>query len=262
MEIAPLLFDTGWLIAVVEPDEVLAFRAADATLIWRAPLGTAPVYPPVPGGEAALYFTRTDGSILALALADGTRLWERKLPGTLSEPAAGRDRIFVGSTDNSFTALDAETGEIEWRWSRGGGDVIGAAVEGDVVYFASLDNIIRAVNQDNGNQRWKKETGTRPVLPPRAFGGIVIVPGLMPAMAVFVGKTGAVMGSYVAAGNLVGPPLIDPEPEAFRVTFVTITREGVVEASRSAGLLFREPVQVPPPPPILYGRQLPRERLN
>lgn len=257
--ISPLVLDTGWLIAVVEPDEVLAFRAADATLIWRASMGAAPAFPPVPGGEAALFFTRTDGSILALRLTDGSRLWERALPGTLSEPAATRDHAFVGSTDNSFTALDADTGEIEWRWARGGGDVIGAAVDDDVVYFASLDNIIRAVNQGNGNQRWKKETGTRPVLPPRAVGGVVVVPGLTPSMAVFVGKDGTPMGTYVAAGNLIGAPLIDPDPKAFRVTFVTITREGVVEASRSGGLIFREPPTGPAS--ILYGRQLARERL-
>ena len=258
--IAPLVLDTGWLIAIVEPNTILAFRASDAALIWRATLGATPAFPPVPGGDAALYITRTDGRVVAFALADGTRLWERALPGTLSEPAAGPDRVFVGSTDNSFTALDADTGEIEWRWSRGGGDVIGAAVDGNVVYFASLDNILRAVNQDNGNQRWKKETGTRPVMPPRAFGGIVIVPGLTPAMAVFVGKTGAVMGSHVAAGNLIGPPLVDPEPKAFRVTFVTITREGVVEASRSVGLLFREPAVAAFP--ALPGRGLARERLD
>ena len=114
--IAPLVLDTGWLIAVVEPDEVLAFRASDASPIWRASIGTAPAFAPVPGGDAALYITRTDGSVLALALADGARLWERALPGTLSEPAAGRDRVFIGSTDNSFTALDAGTGEIAWRW--------------------------------------------------------------------------------------------------------------------------------------------------
>ena len=260
--IVPLVWDTGWLIAVVEPDEVLGIRAADGSIIWRASLGAPPAHPPAPGGNAALSFSLSDGRVVALSLTDGTRLWERMLPGTLSEPTAASDRVFIGSTDNSFTALDAATGEIKWRWTRGGGDVIGSAVDGEVVYFASLDNIIRAVNQSNGNQRWKKETGTRPVLPPRAFGGIVIVPGLMPAMAVLVGKTGATMGSFVAQGNLLGPPLIAPQPKPFRVSIVTITREGVVEAARSNGLIFREPVAVPPLPPTLPGSPLARERLD
>lgn len=259
--IAPLVWDSGWLIALLEPDQVIGIRATDGIEIWRSSIDGRPAHPPAIGGEAGLFFVLVDGRIVALSLADGKRIWERELPGTLSQPAASRDRVFIGSTDNSFTALDAETGEISWRWTRGGGDVIGAATDGEVVYFASLDNIIRAVNEGNGNQRWKKETGTRPVLPPSEVGGAVIVPGLTPAMAVFVAKTGVPMGSYVAQGNLLGPPLIDPEPKAFRVTFVTITREGVVEASRSAGLLFREPPLVGFTPP-LPGRLLARERLD
>lgn len=257
--IAPLVFDAGWLITIVEPGEVLAFRAADGAIIWRRLLGARSSHPAVPGGERALFFSLDDSRVVALTLVDGTLLWEQKLPGTLSEPAVARDRVFIGSTDNFFYALEAETGALEWKW-RGGGDVIGAAADGDVVYFASLDNIIRAVNRGNGNQRWKKETGTRPVLPPRAFRGIVVVPGLAPAMTVFVGKTGELMGSYIAPGNLIGPPLIDVVPKPFRVSFVTITREGVVEALRSSGLNFREPAAVAFP--ALPGRQVARERLD
>ena len=36
-----------------------------------------------------------------------------------------------------------------------------------------------------------------------AFAGIVVVPGLMPAITAFVGKTGEVMGTQAAAGDLV-----------------------------------------------------------
>lgn len=254
---APLAWDSGWLIAVVEPGEVLAFRAADGAIIWRRSLGAASSHPAVPGGPAALYFSLTDSRVVALALETGERLWEQALTGTISEPAVAKDRVFVGSTDNFFYAFDDDSGRLEWKW-RNGGDVIGAAADGDVVYFASLDNIIRAVNRGNGNQRWKKPTGTRPVLPPRAFGGIVVLPGLMPAMTVFVGETGEVMGTHAAAGNLVGAPLVDPVLKPSRVALVTITREGVVEALRPAGVMFREAALVPIA--TMPGRALARER--
>ena len=256
---APLLWDTGWLIAIVEPDEVLAFRGTDGSLIWRRRLGAPSSYAPVPGGDGALFFSLTDGRVVALALADGTLLWERALPGTLSEPAVARDRVLVGSTDNTFYALDAGSGALAWRW-RSGGDVIGAAADGDLIYFASLDNVVRAVNRGNGNQRWRKGTGTRPAFPPSAFAGLVVLPGLAPAMTVFVGKTGAVMGTYVAPGNLIGPPLIDPALKPFQVTFVAVTREGVVEALRSTGLMFREPAMTPLS--ALPGRLLTRESME
>jgi hypothetical protein len=147
---------------------------------------------------------------------------------------------------------------VRWKW-RNGGDVIGSVIDGDAVYFASLDNIMRAVNLGNGNQRWRKPTGTRPVLPPLAFRGIVVLPGVMPAVTVFVGTTGEVMGT-LTAGDLAGPPLVDPLPRPSRVALVTITREGVIQALRPSALLFREGETEPVP--VLPGRQLPREQTS
>ncbi|HEY5618154.1 MAG TPA: PQQ-binding-like beta-propeller repeat protein [Vicinamibacterales bacterium] len=256
---APLVWDSGWLIATLDSGDVLALRATDGHLVWRRPLGATSSHPVVPGGRHALFLSLSDGRVVALSLETGAQIWERKLPGTLSQPAVGRDRVFVGSTDNFFYALHPDTGAEEWKW-RNGGDVSGAAVDGDLVYFASLDNIIRAVNRGNGNQRWRKPTGTRPVGPPHAFRGIVVLPGLMPSITVFNGETGEVIGTQAAAGDLIGPPLIDPAPKPFHVALVTITREGVVEALRPTALMFREEKAVPVS--ALPGRALARERLE
>jgi len=255
----PLVWDSGWLIALADSGDVLAFRAADGHLVWRRSVGARSAHSVVPGGRNALYLSLTDGRVVALSLESGDELWTRQLPGTLSQPAVARDRVFVGSTDNFFYALRADDGAEAWKW-RNGGDVVGAAVDVDAVYFASLDNVIRAVNRGNGNQRWRKPTGTRPAFAPRAFRGIVVLPGLLPAITVFVGETGEVMGTQAAAGDLIGAPLIDPEPKPFRVAFVTITREGVVEAWRPASLMFRE--EKAAPIGALPGRTLARERVE
>ena len=256
---SPVVWDSGWLFALTQKGDLLAFRAVDGMLVWTRSLGAASVHAPVPGGANTLYLSLSDGRIVALAIENGAVQWERQLTGTLSPPAAGSDRVFVGSTNNFLYALDEETGREEWKW-RNGGDVIGASVEGDVVYFASLDNIIRAVNRGNGNQRWRKPSGTRPVLPPRAFRGVVALPGLMPALTVFVGLDGTVMGTHAVEGDLVGPPLIDTSAPPGQVALVTITREGVVDAMRPTGLLFREAATTPVA--VLPGRTVPQERLD
>jgi hypothetical protein len=98
------------------------------------------------------------------------------------------------------------------------------------------------------------------VLPPVAFRGVVVVPGLMPAVTVFVGRTGAVMGTHPASGDLAGPPLVDPSVKPFRVSLVTVTREGVVEAFRPAELMFRETAAAPVG--TLPGRGLAREQID
>jgi outer membrane protein assembly factor BamB len=283
---APLAVAAGSLVATVDPGIAIVFRTTDGEETWRRSLGAPSQYAPVFGGRNAVYFSLSDGRVVALDSADGSLRWQQMLPGMVSEPTVAPDRVVIGSTDNFFYALDADSGKLEWKW-RGGGDVIGSAYDGKLLYFASLDNIIRAVNPGNGNQKWKKETGTRPVLPPLAFGGVVVLPGLMPAMTVFVAKTGALMGTYVApsapapvqvapiatistatavtpigpAQTLLGPPLIDPALTPFKVSIVTITRDGLIEGLRSPGLLFREPANVAfgTTYPTLPGRPVMRE---
>jgi hypothetical protein len=98
------------------------------------------------------------------------------------------------------------------------------------------------------------------VLPPQVFRGAVVLPGLMPAVTVFVALDGSVMGTHPIEGELVGAPLIDTTAPPGQVAFVTVTREGVVDASRPVSRLFREEATVPVS--ALPGRQLPRERLE
>jgi outer membrane protein assembly factor BamB len=254
---APLTLDREWLLAVVEPGEVLALRRSDGTITWRRAVGARTLFPVASSGDA-LYLSLSDNRLVALALATGELLWEQRLPGVISEPAASRDRIFVGSTDNVLYAFH-RNGTLAWKW-RNGGDVIGVAIDNDAVYIASLDNIIRAVNPGNGNQRWRRSTVTRPTFPPRAYGGTLVLSGVKPAVTSFVGSTGADQGTFEAGGELVGPPLVDAAPRPFRVGLVTITREGVVEALRPRGLTFRETTLVPLR--TLPGRVLARDRMQ
>lgn len=255
---APLLWDAGWLLAVTATGDVLALRAMDGHVMWRRSLGAGSAHPAVSSGEGAVYFSLSDSRLVALALETGEVIWEHQLAGAISEPAAARDRVFVGSTDNFLYAFH-RSGAFEWKW-RNGGDVIGVATEGDVVYIASLDNILRAVNRGNGNQRWKQSTVTRPTFPPRAAGGTVVLAGIKPAVTTFVGTTGEAQGTFVAGGEPIGPPLIDAALKPFRVALVTITREGVVEALRPAGMTFREATLVPLR--ALPGLALARDRLQ
>jgi hypothetical protein len=82
----------------------------------------------------------------------------------------------------------------------------------------------------------------------------------MPALTVFVGLDGTAMGTHAVEGDLVGAPLIDTSAPPGQVALVTITREGVVDAMRPAGLLFREGATTPVA--VLPGRTVPRERLD
>lgn len=257
---APLTSHAGWLVAPLESGRVQARRehGDGKSDSWTVDLSSRSRHRAAAGAEA-LYFALEDGRLVALSLA-GEMLWAQRLAGTLSEPAAAADRVFVGSTNNFFYALDADTGQLEWKW-RAGGDVVGAAADDKGgVYFASLDNILRAVNRGNGNQRWKTVIATRPAIPPRTFGGIVVMTGVTPETSAFNAETGQAAGSYLAPSELQGAPLIDPVLKPYRVAFVAITRDGRVIGLRPQAMLFEEPPLVPLQ--SLPGRRLPRESLS
>jgi outer membrane protein assembly factor BamB len=255
------------LLIPLENESITALRASDGGTAWEVkPKGFAD--PVRFGGDAhAAYLTMPGGLVLALNLADGKVLWRRTLDGTLSVPAVGRDRVLVGSTSNAFYALDASNGELEWSWgpTMVGGDVIGAGVDGEQVFFAGLDNLVHAVNRGNGNQRWQKPVPSRPTAPPIAFGGMVAVFGISPAIATFNAKTGLPLGTYVAPNApgatvppvLKGPPLVDPNLRPFRVAAAVITADGRAIGLRSTAMMFRDAPTVPLT--VLPGKPLTRE---
>jgi outer membrane protein assembly factor BamB len=267
--IAPGIVSGELLMIALENGSVMAVRTSDGGVAWSCALDGLDAPVSLTADTTAVYLTMDKSQVVALALASGRVMWRETLEGMLSPPAVGKDRVLVGSTANAFYGIRAGTGRIEWKWDAAmiGGDVIGAAVDGDIAYFVGLDNLLHAINRGNGNQRWKQPTPTRPIAPPQAFGGIVVVFGVSPAIAAFNAKTGAAAGTYViptASGATTPPipkgrPLVDPELRPFRVAFVVITADGRVIGLRPEGMMFRE--ASPALMTELPGRLLSRERL-
>jgi outer membrane protein assembly factor BamB len=244
------------LVVPTDSGEIVALDVATGRVAWRRSLGARSQHPVAFLDDIGI--VATEDRVVALDARTGDVRWERSLPGALSPPATARDRVFVGSTNNFFYALDADNGKEVWRW-RTGGDVVGAAAAEDRVYFASLDNILRAVNRDNGNQQWKVAMPTRPAGPPVAVGDVVVVVGVAPRLDAFVGKTGAVLGSYVASTDLQGVPAIDPDLKPFHVAIAAVTLDGRVVGLRPTRMMLPDP----PLAPLLQlpGRELPPEPL-
>ena len=254
---------TDRLIGVFEQGIVIAFAADDGRMLWSHELGTASRLAPVSDGMR-VFFATEDSRVVALNLADGARAWEQTLEGMLNQPSVARDRVFVGSNNNSLYALDNERGRLAWRW-KSGGDVIGVSADTKGgAYYASLDNVLRAVNRGNGNQRWIKEIPTRPLLPPRTFGDgvvfeeIVVLTGVTSEIDAFAAKTGAAVGMYVPESDIQGAPLIDPALKPYGVAMVVITRDGRAFGLRPSAMMLPEPLTTPLTE--LPGRKLERER--
>ena len=63
-----------------------------------------------------LFYTTSDGRLVAVSALDGSRLWERKLASALySTPAIAKGVVLTGSIDNRLVGVGAADGALRWE---------------------------------------------------------------------------------------------------------------------------------------------------
>jgi outer membrane protein assembly factor BamB len=88
--------------------------------------------------------------------------WQFKTAGPIKSSAAVVDgKVFVGSDDGNFYALDASSGKKLWAYKTGGGIESSPLVLDGKVYFGSSDAFLYALNAADGALAWKLETGDK-----------------------------------------------------------------------------------------------------
>lgn len=245
---APLIWNTGWLVALLESGDIVVLRGADGLEFWRHHVAAGlDVRPSVAGNE--LFLPVSDGRILAFDLGTGQLLWERSLAGSPQE-ILPLDDLFVGATDNYFYRLSRADGKMRWRW-RTGGDIVGRAVVDErQVIFVSLDNILRALDRDSGVQQWRRPLTGRPNSGPQIVDEMVLVSGLSPVLRAFNTREGRQVGVLTGPGEFAAPPHVVQPPSLLAPGLVVMTGDG-----RLVGLLQATgPPQFSfgfPPPPLL-----------
>lgn len=250
----PLVADGRLLVALTVDGQLLALHPDSGAILWRRTLTEVPSSPPALG---AIIAVATGNRIVALDRLTGATRWERILDSRPGAPSLVQDLILVATAAHRLHALRAETGLDIWTW-RVGGDVIGAAADGQRIYFATLDNVLHAVAAGSGNQQWKTLLTGRPGAAPIVVDGAVLVAGVSSKVESFVARSGKAQASYAATADLLGPPLVDPAVTSV-VSVVAIGRDGRITALRSEKRMMRDPV-----PALLRdlpGRRLTRERL-
>jgi outer membrane protein assembly factor BamB len=105
-------------------------------------------------------------------------------------PAVYQRRVYVGSYDGSFYALDAATGDVAWRFAANGPISGSATVVDGLVYFSTLRRRTYALDADTGAARWTFRDG--------AYAGVVADADRL--YAVGVGRLYAFQGRGRRAG--------------------------------------------------------------
>jgi outer membrane protein assembly factor BamB len=219
-----LTWANGWLIGGTVSGSLFALRAADGQLIWRANL-PAPLHAPAALSGEHVYVPTADAHVRALRLDTGAEAWKFRLGDAPNEILALDTRIYVGSNDNYFYCLDAETGERLFRWPTGA-DVIGQPIIiGRRVYFASLDNFLYALDARSGSQAWAVSLPGRPIRGTIRAGDAVLVTGLGSKIHGYGARDGKLLGELALPHPIAAPPAFVADPSLLAPLVVVVSHE-------------------------------------
>lgn len=163
----------GRYAAVVTRDSQLVVLDAGKPL-WRAPLGTRVVTPPLVAGER-VFVLGIDRSVQAFDALDGRKLWSQQRPGdplTLLQPGvltAWKDTLVVGQ-GNRLAGLDPLRGALRWEvpvaTPRGTNeverlaDLVGPAARvGDSLCVRGFQSAVGCVDAASGTLAWARNVG-------------------------------------------------------------------------------------------------------
>src|ERR1700745_837546 len=167
---------------------VYAVDAATGHQIWkRATNGPVPATPAIAPGT--VYVGSYDGKFYALNAQTGAMKWKFATEGErqfeakglhgwqpknqtfadafdvfLSSPAVVDGAVYFGSGDGNLYSLDANSGELRWKFRTG--DVVHAspAIANGVAFVGSWDSYFYAVDVGNGKEKWRFHAGEDPLV--------------------------------------------------------------------------------------------------
>ena len=113
-------------------------------------------------------------------MEDGAEVWRFPAKGAIAaSPVVARGRVYVGSFDSVFYAIDTESGREAWRFDGASRWYWGGAIaDGKTIYAPSLDGNLYALDMDTGGLRWTLETEGAIVGSPVVVGDRIAVPSL------------------------------------------------------------------------------------
>jgi outer membrane protein assembly factor BamB len=146
--------------------------AAPGTLRWSrntSDSGEAEASPALSNDGKTVYFADDDGTVYALATADGAVRWTHTGLGTVpparlaSSPGVGSDgTVYVGGANGSVYALNAADGRVKWSHATGDAVYSSPAIGADgTVYIGSSDGKVYALDGAGGSLKWSYATGAQ-----------------------------------------------------------------------------------------------------
>jgi outer membrane protein assembly factor BamB len=128
------------------------------SLLWSYYVGEQIESSAIPYGNTVL-FGANNGVLYSVDSLRGTEVWKLELGGqVMASPTISEEGIaYIGCTNHTFWAIDAGTGQVEWKWivpDPYAQIVSSAAIDGARAYFGASDRHIHAINLTSHKEDW------------------------------------------------------------------------------------------------------------
>ncbi len=138
--------DPNRLWAVAADGSLRVFSAGSGRAVKRFPVPSAMAVAPCVAGDSA-YQPCTDGSIVAFR-ANGASLFRARLPErAAATPAFASGQVFIPGAETSVFVIDAETGDLDWRFVVGAPVLATPVIDGGEIFIATADGRLVALRR-------------------------------------------------------------------------------------------------------------------
>ena len=144
------------------------FNAIDqqsGDIVWSLEIDGWAVDAPAVAGDTVLVTTQgfnVDGWVYAIDLESQQLRWvyqpENRRRRIRTAPTVAEGLVLVGDSQGRLTALDFDTGEVEWTFESGTEFLTSLTVSDLLVYFGDIDGWMVAVDLVTGVERWRFQT--------------------------------------------------------------------------------------------------------
>ena len=202
----------GTLFLATPEGAVVAYDWSGRKERWRTETGES-IRNLALGGERLLV-SGGQRTLTALDRASGAVSWRLRARGAFEAPAifdqeAGR--IYVGDTAGDFYCLEAENGEIRFRWETGAAIESPVLLEPEHVFVVSFANTLFAYRPGNGHLLWRANLPGRPAGPAVRVAGRIAVATLNGYVVEFDAQTGKPGSApYSAPEEILAQPSFQP----------------------------------------------------
>jgi outer membrane protein assembly factor BamB/Tfp pilus assembly protein PilF len=168
-----------------------------------------------------VYVGSNDDHLYAFDTQTGELRWKYRTEGNVgSSPAVSNGIVYVGAeslsefgyksmgADYHLYALDAQTGELKWKYKTGSWVFSSPTVDNGIVYFGSYDDHLYALDAQTGELRWKYDTGPVVFSSPTVDNGIIYVGSEDGHLYALDAKTGELRWKYDTEWSVRSSPTV------------------------------------------------------